>query len=81
MSNSPRRRSGGKPKKPRPDFPLSIHKGTGYWCKKVRGRVYYFGKVADAPKGVAAEEEWSRVKDDLLAGREPREKTLCSTNP
>lgn len=34
-------------RKPRPDFPLSIHKGTGYWCKKVKGRVYYFGKVAD----------------------------------
>jgi hypothetical protein len=23
------------PQKPRPDFPLSIHKGTGYWTKKI----------------------------------------------
>ena len=69
MSDSTPRRSAGKS-----DFPLSIHKGTGYWCKKVRGRVYYFGKVADDPKGVAALEEWLRVRDDLLAGREPRPK-------
>lgn len=62
-------------KKPRPDFPLSIHKGTGYWCKKVKGRVFYFGKVADDPKGVAALELWLEQKDDLYAGREPRAKT------
>jgi integrase len=57
----------------REKFPLSIHKGTGYWCKKIRGRVYYFGRVADDPKGVAAEERWLREKDDLYAGREPRD--------
>lgn len=61
--------------KPRPDFPLSIHQGTGYWCKKVKGHVYYFGRVEDDPKGVAAEEEWLRLKDDpdALAGGEPRD--------
>ena len=64
------------PKKPRPDFPLSIHKGTGYWCKKVKGRVYYFGKWADDPKGKAALEMWLDQKDDLLAGREPRVKKV-----
>ena len=69
----------GKAKPPRKDFPLRIHKGTGYWCKKVHGRVHYFGKVADDPKGQAALEEWTRVKDDLLAGREPREKTDALT--
>ena len=63
-----------KPKKPRPDFPLSIHKGTGYWCKKERGRVYCSGKVADDPKCVAALEQWLERKDDLQAGREPRAK-------
>ena len=52
------------PKKPK-DFPLSVHKGTGYWCKKVRGRVYYFGRVADDPDGAAALEEWESQKDDL----------------
>jgi len=62
------------PTKPK-GFPLSIHKGTGYWCKKIRGRVYYFGRVADDPKGEAALEEWLDKKDDLLAGREPRAKS------
>ncbi len=31
--------------------------------------------MADDPRGVAAEEEWLRVKDDLKAGREPRPKS------
>ena len=64
-----------RPKKPKPDFPLRIHKGTGYWCKKVHGRVFYFGKVADDPNGQAALEQWLEQKDDLKAGREPRPKT------
>jgi len=37
----------GKVGKPRPDFPLAVHP-RGYWCKNVRGRSYYFGKVAAA---------------------------------
>ena len=67
-------RPSGKPGKPRPDFPLSIHKGTGYWCKKVRGHVHYFGKVSDDPNGVAAEEQWLAQKEDLQRGYVPREK-------
>ena len=74
-NNSTRRPAAGKPKKPSKDFPLGIHRGTGYWCRKVRGRTHYFGKIVDDPKGVAALERWLEVKDDLLAGREPREKT------
>jgi len=54
---------------------LLIHQGSGYWCKKIRDRVFYFGKVADDPKGKAALEIWLDQKDDLLAGREPRTKT------
>ncbi len=50
MSHSTPRRSGGKAirrRKASKAPPLSTHKGTGHWCKKVRGRVHYFGKVAD----------------------------------
>ena len=42
-----------RPGKPRPDFPLFPH-ARGYWAKKVRGQLHYFGKVSDDPKGVAA---------------------------
>lgn len=54
-----------------PDFPLFPHP-AGYWAKKVLGKLYYFGKVADDPKGQAALTEWDRVKEARLAGREPR---------
>lgn len=67
----------GNSAKPQPaaktkDFPLSIHKASGRWCKKVQGRRIYFGKVSDDPQGKAALEKWLTQRDDLLAGREPR---------
>ncbi len=62
-----------RPKKPSPDFPLYPHK-VGRWAKKVKGRVVYFTRWRDDPKGVAALEEWLDQKDDLLAGRTPRPK-------
>ncbi|MCY2990911.1 MAG: tyrosine-type recombinase/integrase [Planctomycetota bacterium] len=62
-----------RPRKPHADFPLFPH-ATGRWAKKVKQKLRYFGKVADDPKGEKALAEWLRVKDDLLAGREPRPK-------
>jgi integrase len=59
-----------KPAKPHPDFPLFPH-ATKRWAKKVRGELHFFGPWRD-PQG--ALEEWLRVKDDLLAGRKPRDK-------
>lgn len=56
------------------DFPLKIHKGRGYWCKKVRGVLHYFGKVSDDPKGEAALAKWLVEKDDHFAKRTPRSK-------
>jgi integrase len=60
--------------KPHKDFPLSVHP-TGNWCKKVKGKLHYFGKVADDPDGTTALTTWLDQKDDLLAGRKPRGKS------
>jgi hypothetical protein len=56
-----------KPKKPHADCPLTAHR-NGQWCKKVRGKLWYFGtwKVPQA-----ALEEYLRQKGDLQAGRQP----------
>lgn len=54
--------------KPYSDFPLTAHP-NGQWCKKIRGRLHYFGPL----------EDWQTAlrlcldqKDDLYAGRKPR---------
>lgn len=54
------------------DFPLTPHP-RGYWCKKVRGKLHYFGKIADDPNGQAAVEKWLAQKDYLLNGLTPPE--------
>lgn len=61
-------------RKPHSDFPLFIH-ARGYWAKKVRGKLHYFGKVSEDPHGKGALVRWLEVKDDLLAGRTPRPKS------
>src|SRR5918912_3452704 len=57
-----------KPAKPYPEFPLTAHP-AGYWCKKIRGKLYYFGAWSD-PDGALA--KYLEQKDDLHAGRKPR---------
>jgi integrase len=62
---------GCKPAKPYPEFPLFAH-GAGYWAKKIRGKTHYFGPWSD-PDG--AIEQYNAQKEDLHAGRKPREHT------
>ena len=69
MADSTRTRKSAKAKS---DFPLSIHKGTGRWFKKVRGPFFYVGKIADDPEGKKALLLWLDQRDDLLARRKPR---------
>ena len=64
MANSTMRPGSRKPHK---NFPLTLRKSDGRWCKKVRGKIHYFTGTADE-----ALAEWLRIKDDLLAGRTPR---------
>jgi integrase len=57
-----------KPSKPYPEFPLTAHP-AGYWCKKIRGKLHYFGPWDD-PDGALT--RYNAEKDDLHAGRKPR---------
>lgn len=63
----------GKPDKPYPDFPLFAH-ATGRWAKKIRGKLRYFGYWRDQPEDgwKAAIDLYQRQRDDLQAGRKPR---------
>ena len=61
-----------KPRKPSPSFPLTPH-NNGQWCKKIRGKVHFFG-IWEDPQG--ALDNYLRVAADLHAGREPRTTTL-----
>ncbi len=63
----------GKVTKPHKDFPLFPH-ASGRWAKKVRGQFAYFGSTADDPSGQIALALWLDQKDELLAGRKPRNK-------
>jgi integrase len=64
-----------KPSKPYPEFPLTAHP-AGYWCKKIRGQLHYFGPWDD-PDGALA--RYNEQKEALHAGRKPRETSEGTT--
>jgi len=57
-----------KYRKPHPDFPLTPHP-TGRWCKKVKGKFYFFGRIEGDENGDAALAYWLKEKDNAFAGR------------
>ena len=79
-SKLPRRKT-GRPKKPYPAFPLTVH-ASGKWQKKIRGTIHYFGNWARRENGKLvrvdgdgwkeALESYKVQADDLHAGRTPR---------
>lgn len=77
------RKASDRPKKPYPDFPLFAHP-LGYWTKKIRGKQHHFGRWGHVVAGKLARVEgdgWKEAlelfqvqRDDLYAGRVPRDK-------
>ncbi len=57
-----------RPKKPYPSFPLTPH-ANGQYCKKIRGKVHFFGVWAESQ---AALDRYHAVSADLHAGHQPR---------
>jgi hypothetical protein len=57
-----------RPTKPYPEFPLTPHP-TGRWCKKIKGKLYYFGSTADGWE--KALQTFKEQIDDIQAGRTP----------
>jgi integrase len=56
-----------KPKKPYAEFPLTAHP-HGTWCKKIKGKLYHFGKWADWK---AAKAKYDEEVHHIQAGRVP----------
>ncbi|MEN6405429.1 MAG: tyrosine-type recombinase/integrase [Thermoguttaceae bacterium] len=69
------KKANDKPKKPHPDFPLFPH-ASNRWCKKIKGKAYYFGKVSTDPQGKAAIQDWLARKDGIFAGQDDSKKSL-----
>jgi integrase len=60
-----------KRRKSKKEFPLTLRKSDNRWCKKVLGKMHYFGNANDDPAGEKALDLWLSQKDYLLAGKVP----------
>jgi len=69
MSKVSLKKTTDKPRKPYPDYPLFPH-ATKRWAKKIRGKLHYFGPWADPDAAIA---KYQREREDLYAGRTPRQ--------
>ncbi len=56
------------------EFPLGLHKATKQWCRKVAGKVYYFGTDK-----AAAAKRWNDEKDSIYAGTTPKSRSTGAT--
>lgn len=72
-------KSSGTKKAPRADARPFLHKGTGRWAKKCRGKLVYLGYQRDDPEGKAAWARWLEIRDDARAGRAIGRKTAALT--
>lgn len=63
-----------KPNKPYPTFPLTAHP-NGQWCKKVRGKVHFFGIWAEPETAL---NRYLTLAVDLHSGRQPHNSTVSA---
>ena len=61
-----------KAAKPYPDFPLFAH-NIGQWCKKIRGKLYYFGTWSEPD---AALQLYLKQRGHLYAGETPQDEGI-----
>ena len=63
-----------KPAPPYKDFPLTI-RADGRLCKKIRGKIHYFGRWPEWEKAV---NKYDDEKNALHTGRKPRQRARAA---